>query len=86
MSFLKINLTKKIRSKKQKQRLDYLFPNKRLQPLNKKHKLSIFFILSLEILLLITYPLKVNAAEKIRLSYGLLNFSLSVESLKIYAD
>ena len=86
MSFLKINLTKKIRSKKQKQRIDYLFPNKRLQPLNKKHKLSIFFILSVEILLLITYPLKVNAAEKIRLSYGLLNFSLSVESLKIYAE
>ena len=86
MSFLKINLTKKIRNKKQKQRLDYLVINKRLQPLNKKHKLSIFFILSLEILLLITYPLKVNAAEKIRLSYGLLNFSLSVESLEIYAE
>ena len=60
--------------------------NKVVTASNKKLKSSVFFAIGLGFLLLLNNPSKVNAAEKIRLSYGILNFSLSVESLKIYAE
>lgn len=87
MSFSKINLTKdETPGKQQRESKCFLPPNKALRNRNKQRKLSVFFALSLGLLLGITNPSKVNAAEKIRLSYGILNFSLSVESLKIYSE
>lgn len=87
MFFSKINLTKdNILGKKQRKCIDALPTHKRLLACNKQPKLSVLFALSLGILLGISNPSKVNAAEKIRLSYGILNFSLSVESLIIYAE
>ena len=53
---------------------------------HKQIDLSFLFAISLSLFSVIGNPQKLNAAEKIRLVYGPFNFSLSVESLKIYAE
>ena len=53
---------------------------------HKKSNLSLILALSLGLLSVITNPQKSHAADKVRLVYGPFNCSLSVESLKIYAE
>ena len=52
----------------------------------KQSNFSFLVAISFAVLSVISNPQKLNAAEKIRLVYGPFNCSLSVESLKTYAE
>lgn len=53
---------------------------------NKQQRLSLICAVSLGFFSIFTNMQKVNAADKVRLVYGPFNFSLSVKSLKTYAE
>ena len=53
---------------------------------NQQLRLSFLFVISFGLLSVIFNPQKGNAADKIRLVYGPFNCSLSVDSLKTYAE